>query len=46
MRAFIRAHETDVGAGAAFDPETINILVAAFDDACRSVTTSGIADFE
>ena len=42
MRAFIRAYEADASTGAVFDPETINILVAAFDHAWRSVKTSGV----
>jgi len=44
MRTFIRAFETETNADgrAVFDPETISILVAAFDDAWQSVKTSGI----
>lgn len=42
MRAFIRACEADRDAGGAFDPETISILVTAFEDAWQSVKTSGV----
>lgn len=44
MRTFIRALETEANAdaGTLFDPETVDILVGAFDDAWHSVTSSGV----
>jgi hypothetical protein len=37
MRKFIKAFE----AGAAFDPDTVHILIGAFDDAWASLLNSG-----
>jgi hypothetical protein len=44
MRTFIRAFEAveNTDAEPVFDPETVDILVAAFDDAWQSITSSGI----
>ena len=44
MRTFIRAFEIEANADgrAAFDPETVGILIAAFDDAWRSVKANEI----
>jgi len=44
MRTFIRAFEIEANADgrAAFDPETVGILIAAFDDAWQSVKANEI----
>jgi hypothetical protein len=45
MRTFIQAFEAEAAntnSDPVFDPETVEVLVAAFDDAWRSVAASGI----